>query len=193
MKIVMKPFVILATAAMMFSCNNDTKTSGTANVDSLGSDKPAAMDTTVGLGKTSTNVGEQQFLNYLVSQNDKEIASLDAAIAKGLPNSMKESALIMLKDHSRLDENIKYFLSMKTNLKMPVVDAVAYFNNADSANWEKVWAKKMMESQGALLDSLKKAKTEIADADFNRIITQAIPVISDHVAITKRIAGSAKK
>ncbi|MCW3089595.1 MAG: hypothetical protein JWP81_664 [Ferruginibacter sp.] len=189
----LKTYTIFLAMALLFACNNGNNTSATGSPDSLGSDKPAAMDTTVGLGKTSTTVAEQSFLNYLVLQNAREIASLDAAIAKGLPNNVKEHALMMLKDHNRLDEDIKYFLSMKSNLKMPQFDTISSINNTDSVGWAQGWADKMLQDHTGMLDSLKKAKTEITDADLNRIITRAIPVIYSHVSMSKRVKASLKK
>src|SRR6185436_16156681 len=114
---------------------------------------------------------EQDFLNFAVPANAKEIIWLKAGQAKG-SSGIKEHSKMMLADHKKLETTVKNYMSGKTNLTMPVLDTAntVNINDKTGTDWDKAWADKMVDDHNALLEKLKKAQTDVKDADLNKII-----------------------
>lgn len=191
MKLSIKTFAILFAAATIYSCNSETS-STSASMDTSGSDKPAAMDTshiTEAPGATATTGSspEQDFLNFAIPANAKEIIWLNAGLAKGTSKDIKAHAAMMLKDHKKLGATVKEFMSKKSNYTMPELDTANTVNIDDKtgADWDKAWTNKMVDDHNALLDKLKKAQDDVKDEDLKKIVTTTIPVVESHVTMVK--------
>src|SRR5882762_8821899 len=107
MKLFIKPLVIASSLAI-FACNgnggNNTSDSTASKTDTVKGD----TTNTVSQNKAS---GEQDFINYAVPANTKEIIWLQAGIKQGQNKELKNHAKMMLKDHQSLDQTVKNYLS----------------------------------------------------------------------------------
>ncbi|MEO5890777.1 MAG: DUF4142 domain-containing protein [Ferruginibacter sp.] len=204
MKLSIKTLTILFAAATMYACNNSGNTGTGTNSDSAtGSDKPSAMDTSnsmtdtshSAMSSTTTSSPEQDFLNYAIPANAKELIWLKAGLAQGTLKDIKEHSTMMIKDHKKLEATVKEFMAKKPSMSMPALDTANTVNINDKTGegWDKAWTDKMVDDHTALLDKLKKAKEDVKDADLNKIITNTIPVVASHLAMTKMIQDKLNK
>jgi len=205
MKLSLKTLAILLSAGMMYACNSGDNTSTTSTSDSaVGSDKPSSMDTTHATTDTSSTMtstptasAEQDFLNYAVPANTKEIMWLKAGMDKG-SKEIKQHASMMLKDHKKLEASVKSLMASKPSFAMPTVDTTEAANAMSAlaqtgAAWDKAWADKMVDEHTALLDQLKKAKANVKDAELAKLINSTIPVVESHLAMAKKLQDKQKK
>ncbi|MEO5888968.1 MAG: DUF4142 domain-containing protein [Ferruginibacter sp.] len=200
MKLSIKTFTVLFAAATLYSCNNGDTTSTASTVDTNNSDKMAAMDTSH-LNDTSSTVmsstassPEQDFLNFAIPANAKELIWLKAGMAQGSIKDIKEHAAMMIKDHKKLGAAVDEFMSKKPTYAKPLLDTAntITINDKTGAGWDKAWVDKMMDDHNALLEKLKKAQADVTDADLKKIVTGAIPVVESHVAMVKMVQSKLK-
>jgi putative membrane protein len=125
----------------------------------------------------------------------KEMAWLKAGMAKGTSKEVKQHATMMLKDHEKIGATVKDYLSKHSNITMPSVDTanVVDINDKSGADWDKAWVDKMVDDHSALLDKLNSSKTEVKDADLNKIIMNTIPTVQSHLSMVKMMQDKMKK
>jgi putative membrane protein len=187
-----KTVILLFAAINLWSCNNNDKSTTGETTDSV---KSGATDTAPSPPKMEAANAEQDFINYAVPGNTKEIAWLKAAMARASSKEIKDHASMMLKDHNKLGANVKDYLSKHPNLTMPSVDTanVVNINDKTGADWDKAWTDKMVDDHQGLLDKLKKSQGDVKDADLNKLITNTIPVVESHLAMAKSLQDKMKK
>jgi putative membrane protein len=185
MKLLIKPLVIACSLAA-FACNggggNATSDSTTAKTDSTKADTMATANRRV----TS---GEQDFINYAVPANTKEIIWLRAGIKQGQNKDLKNHAKMMLKDHQKLDATVKNYLSSHNNLSVPTVDTsnVVGLQDKKGKDWDKGWADQMVSDHSELLTKLKQSQNDVRDTALASIINNKIPVVDSHLQMAKTV------
>src|ERR1700682_5661984 len=94
------------------------------NTDSSTTDSSAMATKTNTTSKRVKNnsVAEQNFIDYAVPANTKEIIWLEAGIHKGHNKELRQHASMMLTDHKNLDAEVKHYLDNHKNLNVPTVD-----------------------------------------------------------------------
>src|SRR5882757_8592377 len=179
-------FTVFAGALFFSSCNNagneNSKPDSTAAKMAT-----TATDTTASPSMVATSP-EQDFINFAVPANTKEIIWLKAGIAKG-SKEIKDHAKMMLKDHEGLDEKVKAYLTAHSTITAPVVDTTNTVNINDKTgkDWDKAWADKMVADHSALLDVLHKAETTVKDDGLLAIIKPTIKTVESHLAMAKMV------
>jgi putative membrane protein len=131
---------------------------------------------------------EQDFVNYAVPANTKEMVWLREGIAKSGNSDIKNHAKMMLKDHQQLDEKVKAYLSTKgTNLNVPAVDTTnaVNINDKKGKDWDKAWVDKMVDDHSELLDKLKSSQKDVKDSSLLTLINNTIPTVESHLAMAK--------
>jgi putative membrane protein len=184
MKLLIKLLVFVSSLAM-FACNNSnngnsTSDSATSKVDS------AKADTTI---TVSQSKNEQEFVNYAVPGNTKEIIWLEAGIKNGQNKELKNHAKMMLKDHQKLDETVKRYLSYHSGLAVPAVDTsnVVNITAKKGKEWDKAWADKMVDDHSDLLGKLKQSQSDVKDTALLSIINSTVPVVESHLTMAKNL------
>ncbi|MEJ7586362.1 MAG: DUF4142 domain-containing protein [Ferruginibacter sp.] len=192
MKLSIKTFTILFAAATMYACNDSDTTSSDLNSDSTGSDRPAAMDTahstmTDNANSTTANA-DQDFLNFAIQANAKEMIWLKAGIAKG-SKEVKQHANMMLKDHKKMEADIKGYMSKNPSFAMPALDTanIVNINDKTGEGWNKAWADKMVSDHNDLVDKFKSAQDNVKDDELKKMITKSIPVLESHLSMSKAV------
>ena len=194
MKFSIRTSAILLASIAIYSCNNagsDSTNSG----DSSGRDNTkVSADSSKNMvdsshamaSNTSTNNSEQEFINFAVPANTKEILWLKAGLSKGA-SDIKQHSSMMLKDHNKLDETVKGWLAKHPDIKIPTVDTAntVDINNKTGNDWNKAWVDKMVKDHNGLLEQLKKSQSAVKDSSLSKIITSTIPVVESHISMAK--------
>jgi len=185
MKLFIKPLVIAGSLAM-FACNgnggNSTSDSTAAKMDT------GKTDTTNTMSQNKSS-GEQDFINYAVPANTKEIIWLQAGVKQGQNKDLKNHAKMMLKDHQQLDQTVKNYLSSHNNLSVPTVDTsnVVGLQDKKGKDWDKGWADQMVSDHSDLLVKLKQSQNDVKDTALASIINNTIPVVDSHLQMVKSL------
>ena len=198
MKILNNSIALFAVSIFLYSCNGGNKTTATEmNKDSLAISGPGMADSSNKDMKTTTagtTSAEQDFINYAVPKNTKEIMWLKAGTMKG-NKEIKDHSVMMLKDHNKLAMQIKDWMGNNTNIMMPALDTANEVNINDKMgnDWNKAWVEKSIADHIEILDHLKSAKTAVTNADLNKIITNIIPVVESHLNMSNMMRDGVKK
>ena len=198
MKLSIKTLAVLLAAASLYSCNDGAKTSSTtSSSDSVTTEHSSSVsrDTSNAVMKTETVNAEQEFLNYAVPTNAKELMWIKAGLSMGTAKAVKEHSRMMLNDHNKMAAEIKKYMSAKSNLTMPTFDTANVVNLTEKkgADWDKAWTNKMVSDHTELLEKLQKSKTDVKDADLNKMISNNIPVVESHLAMVKKLQSNSNK
>ena len=179
--------VLLSFISFLFACNNSSEQNGSKDTTSS-----SVTDTTNALSKTTA--GEQNFINYAVPGNTKEIIWLKAGIQHSQNKALKEHAMMMLKDHLQLDSTVKSYLSSHSTLSVPTVDTTnaVDIGNKKGAAWDKAWADKMVNDHSDLLNKLKNSQNEIKDSALLNIVNGTIPVVESHLKMAQDLQAKIK-
>ncbi len=183
-----KSLSVLGGFAMMVACGNNN--SGGSAADSSATTNADTTNKTV---QSNTNA-EQDFINYAVPANTKEIIWLKAGIKEGHNKALKDDAKMMLKDHKKLDSTVTGYLGTHTNLSAPSVDTsnVVNINDKKGVDWDKAWVAKMVEDHSGLLEKLQKSAGDVKDTVLLSIINGTIPVVQAHLAMAKSLQTKIK-
>lgn len=198
MKILNNSIALFAVSIILYSCDGGNKTTVTEmNKDSVAISGPGMADSSNKDMKTttaSTTSAEQDFINYAVPKNTKEIMWLNAGTMKG-NKEIKNHSAMMLKDHNKLAMQIKDWMSRNTSIMMPALDTANEVNiNEKMGNdWNKAWVEKSIADHIEILDHLKSAKTAVTNADLNKIITKTIPIVESHLKMSNMMREAVKK
>jgi putative membrane protein len=167
-----------ATVAMM-ACGSNNSTSGADSATAVPADTSSKM--------APSTAAEQDFINYAVPGNTKEIIWLKAGIHEGHNKDLKKDAKMMLKDHLQLDSTVSAYLNMHKNFSVPVVDTTnaVNINDKKGTDWDKAWADKMIDDHTDLLGKLQKSQSDVKDTALLAIINGVVPVVQSHLSMAK--------
>ncbi len=198
MKFLKQSIVLIIASIILYSCDGGDKTTSIeTNKDSMAITTPGMGDTSnsgMNNNNTSATSPEQDFINYAVPKNTKEIMWLKAGSMKG-NKEIKDHSVMMLKDHNKLAMEIKTWMSSHSNIMMPSFDTANEVNINDKMGneWNKAWVEKSIADHNEILDHLKSAKTAVTDADLNKIISNTIPVVESHLSMSKMMMEGVNK
>ena len=202
MKISIKIFATIAASAAIFSCHSGdtTPTSSGGNSDSISKDNTnVVVDTSHNTTHGATSAmpvvqPEQEFINYAVPKNTKEIMWLKAGLKNGSA-AVKEHSEMMLKDHNKLAGEIKTWLGKNSTITMPALATAGEVNIGDKKgnDWNRTWIDKSVTDHTEILAHLKDAKSVVKDVALNKIISNTIPVVESHLAMSKKMKESQPK
>jgi len=186
MKLLIKSLVIAGSMAA-FACGSNGGNS-TSDSTATKTDSARVDSTTTSQARPS---GEQDFINYAVPANTKEIIWLQAGIKQGQSKELKNHAKMMLKDHQKLDATVKNYLSSHSNLSVPTVDTsnVVGLQDKKGKDWDKGWADQMVSDHSDLLTKLKQSQNDVRDTALASLINNTIPVVDSHLQMAKTLQG----
>jgi putative membrane protein len=186
MKII-KSISALTGLALMVACGSNNSASSTDTATAVSSDTTNKM-------AQASSAREQDFINYAVPANTKEILWLQAGMKEGHSKQLKQNAKEMLKDHKKLDSTVSSYLESHKSLSAPVVDTTnaVNINDKKGKDWDKAWVDKMVDDHSGLLEKLQKSQIDVKDTSLLRIINGAIPVVQSHLAMAKSLQAGMK-
>jgi putative membrane protein len=176
---------ILGFTMLLSSCGNNN--TGTGSTDTTATKTDTAM-TSQNTQPQAMKSPEQDFVNYAVPANTTEMVWLREGISKSDNKEIKNHAKMMLKDHEKLDDKVKAYLSTKgTSLTVPTVDTsnAVNINDKKGKDWDKAWVDKMVEDHSGLLDKLKTSQKDVKDSSLLTLINSTIPTVESHLAMAK--------
>jgi putative membrane protein len=180
-----KSLGVIGSLIFIAACGNNASSTATDSTTA------ANADTTK---KTADNKAEQNFINYAVPGNTKEIVWLKAGIKDGHNKQLKEHAKMMLKDHLKLDSTVSAYLVKHKDLTVPSVDTTnaVNINDKKGADWDKAWIQKMLDDHNDLLTKLQQSSSDVKDTELLSIINGTIPVVQSHISMVKDLQGKLK-
>lgn len=181
---------LLMTMVFILSCNPNGSSMGKTNVTS----DSTATDRSFEIGDTNHHkilampivIPEQDFINYAIQKNIKEIVWLKVGLING-DAAIKSHAKMMLKEHAKFNEQIKFWIAKHSNFALPAIDTIQeiYSKNKKGADFNVAWIEKLINDHKELLSNFKNAQTVVKDSALNKIISNTIPIVEAHLAMAK--------
>lgn len=189
---------LIFLSAIVFGCHNGDSAPNTVpgNSDSISKDNTKiVVDTNqIPTHAMAVILPEQDFINYAVPKNTKEIIWLKAGLVKG-DAAIKAHSKMMLKDHNNLADAIKTWMGKNKGITMPAIDTAGEvnINNKIGNDWNSAWIDKAVKDHNEILANLKNAQTVVKDSALNKIISNTIPIVESHLAMSKKMQDTQPK
>ncbi len=136
---------------------------------------------------------EQEFINFALPKNSREIVLLNACLAHGTSKELKQHSLMMWKDHKSLEAELKGYVAKHPAIIIPKdTSTIITITDKTGADWDKAWIDKIIEEHDELLNKFQSARSNINDPVLVILITNAIPVLRSHLAMAKTLQSHFK-
>lgn len=142
------------------------------------------------------SLADKQFVRQSIETNNAEIAAAHLALKKTSSNDVKQFAMRMIEDHTKLNEQMRPIAS---KLDVEVAPGQVTEHQQELAN-------QLKELKGAAFDqqyiaamvkghtrAVSETKTEIANSNFppvKKAAQEALPVIEEHLQLAHKLAKS---
>jgi putative membrane protein len=177
--------------------SNDSTTAGgdstTMNNNMSGSDTMNRNNNMSANANNNTSNKDENFVQDVIQSNAKEIAWLNAGIAKGTDKQLKSDAKMMLADHKKMDGELRAYATKK-NISMPNIDTsdVANKNDKSGKDWDKDWADKMVDEHQKLVDKFQDKNNKLEDEELKGMVAKNLPTIVKHLEKAKQLQTKLK-
>ena len=197
MNISIKIYGLLIISSAIFSCHTNSNApvvSGNSDLTIRNNAIIIADTSSTATQEMAIVIPEQDFINYAVPKNTKEIIWLKAGLEKG-DEAIKKQSKRMLKDYTQLGEQIKAWMIKNPTITIPAMDISSEINikNKIGKDWNTAWVDKIVSDQRELLSNLKNAQSVVKNSALHQIISKAIPIVETHFATTKKMQDAAFK
>jgi predicted outer membrane protein len=134
---------------------------------------------------------DQIFVTTVIDDIDWLIVWLNAGLMKSTDTRHKVHAEAMLADHAALLARLASY-AYGEGYNIPKVDTGNVINIIRKAGkgWDKDWTKAMAEKQQSLINKLEARKGEINTKELSDLIDQALPIMRQHLEMTRELRAT---
>jgi putative membrane protein len=138
---------------------------------------------------------DASFIKKAANINMTEVQLGKIAQEKGQAADVKSFGDRMVKDHSKLNDQLKT-VAQAVNAKMPekinakhkaLIDELSKLNGAD---FDKSYAEKMVDGHKNAIKLFEKAQAKVTQPDLKKYIDEALPTLKEHLEFAKKVKGS---
>ena len=149
-----------------------------------------AQDTT----STNTQQGDLDFASKATVANNFELQAANIALAKSQNQSIKQYAQMIVDDHTTVGNELSSMVKNK-NWQLSTPDNQNYtkmiddLNNADPANFDRIYADMMVKSHQEAITLYKDASggTATSDADLRKFASDKVSSFEKHLDQIKNV------
>ena len=185
----MKKMILLSLPVMLFvSCNN----SATDSVEKADSANAANVDTSLNRNTTVIDEESSAFLMRVANSGIAEVEMTSLAQQKATYQSVKDLAVMLHKDHTAVNEQVRNLAGQKnivlpatvTEEKQKEIDNLKKMTGKD---FDRVFIKTMVDNHEASIDKFQKAMENAKDADIKSFADKTLPALRMHLDSAKAI------
>ena len=152
-----------------------------------------AQDTT----DTPPKSGDLEFANKATASNNFELQAANIALSKSQDQNIKQYAQMIVDDHTTVGNELATLLKNK-NWQLSSVNnqnhsqMIDQLNNADPANFDRIYADMMVKSHQDAITLFKEASngTATSDVDLRQFAAAKIPAFEKHLEQIKNMQPS---
>jgi putative membrane protein len=148
-----------------------------SGADGVASNKPTAM--------------EKTFIKKAAGGGIMEVELGRLAAEKGGSDEVKDFGNQMVKDHSKINDNLKE-VAAKLNVTMPSGTsskhhaAIEKMSGLSGADFDKAYVAAMVTDHEKDIAEFEKADKEVKNPDLKKFIEDALPMMKDHLEKIKK-------
>lgn len=184
--------VIIPLALQFAACNQSGKHDSVAKANSLN----AAKDTTRQLS-IAVEKGDAEFTVEAASGGMTEVTLGNMAHEKGINNRVKSFGMMMVNDHTKLNNMVKA-IAITKNISIPKVPGakeqklIAELSKKSGKDFDKAYVDAMIEDHEDDIKVFQKAAKNCADPDVKSFAARTIPMLQAHLDAINAIKDSMK-
>lgn len=184
----LKIVVIILSVVVMSSCNSRPKTSA----GDKDQDKNAMLVENAKVEGENNNQGDQGFLNEAASGGMMEVELGRYAQENAVNPRVKNFGAMMVRDHSKANEELKSLASSKSLTLPSAMDdkhmkMVNDLKGKTGADFDKEYMKEMVNDHEKDVDEFRKQSENANDADIKAFAAKTLPVLQTHQDSAKAI------
>jgi putative membrane protein len=138
---------------------------------------------------------DASFIKKAANINMTEVQLGKIAQEKGLVADVKSFGERMVKDHSKLNDDLKT-AATAMKVKMPAkVNAkhqalIDKLSKLSGAEFDKTYANDMVEGHENAVKQFEKAQAKVTQPDLKKYIDEALPILKEHLDLAKKMKSS---
>jgi len=176
--------MFVLSAWMFQACNNGAKTDSKESADSANHTKDT---TTSGATGIAVDQGDSKFATDAANGGLAEVAVAKVAEQKAINPKVKAFAEMMVKDHSKANEELMGIAKIK-NITLPAEPSedkqkeLADLSAKSTTDFDKAYVDAMVDGHKKTITLFEDAAKNCKDADLKAFATNTLPVIKGHLA-----------
>ncbi|HEX2976404.1 MAG TPA: DUF4142 domain-containing protein [Bacteroidales bacterium] len=186
-------FVVIILSVAMMACNNRPKTDSSKDTD-----KNAMLVENAKVEGQDNEQGDQGFLNEAASGGMMEVELGRYAQENAVNTRVKNFGAMMVRDHSKANEELKSLASSKS-LTLPSSMDEKHMNKVNElkgktgADFDKEYMKEMVDDHEKDVDEFRKQSENAKDADIKAFAAKTLPILQTHQDSAKAIRDALDK
>jgi len=176
------------------SCGNSSKNAEeTADTSAMATDTVISDDPAM----VSTGTPDTAFSNKAAVSGMAEVAFGKLALEKGSHAKVKEFASMMVKDHSKANEELKSIAAAKSIVLPAALDAMHQtkyeeLKSKSGADFDKAYTAAMVEGHEKTLALMEDGSKNLNDAELKAFAAKTAPVVKHHLEMINAIQAQLK-
>jgi putative membrane protein len=181
---------VLAMACMMgllagLSVAQDQTTGGNSNANRSGGSSSA---------RKGGNNADTKFAMTAAQDGMTEVELGRLAVQKGMSDAVKQFGQRMIDDHGSANQQLMQLASSKGMTLPTTLDAkhaamVAKFQRLSGAEFDRAYAKQMVQDHRKAVDLFQKEADRGADADLKAFASKTLPTLQGHLSMAQALTG----
>uniref|UniRef100_F4CBR8 Outer membrane protein-like protein n=1 Tax=Sphingobacterium sp. (strain 21) TaxID=743722 RepID=F4CBR8_SPHS2 len=179
--------VILALSSCGNASNKDAKETADSINESMADTSAISTDT------TATETEDAKFATEAASGGLAEVELGKLAEQKASDAKVKEFGAMMVKDHSKANEELKA-LAAKKNIALPAAPAeekqkkMQEISAKTGADFDKAYVEEMLADHKKDVTLFEEASNKVQDPEMKQFIDKTLPVLRTHLDHIQKIA-----
>jgi putative membrane protein len=152
-----------------------------------------------GMDKPASTVAEadSKFAVEAASGGMMEVQLGELAQQKAASKAVKDFGAMMVKDHSKANDELKSLAGNK-NITLPPapgedhMDHIKKLSEKSGKEFDKDYMKMMVDDHQEDIDNFEKCSKDAKDADLKAFAAKTLPVLREHLAAAKKVRDGLK-
>jgi len=184
--------VIIPVLLLFAACNRSGKHDSIAKADSVNATKDTTKQLSIAVEK-----GDAEFTVEAASGGMTEVTLGKLAHEKGINHRVKSFGMMMVNDHSKLNNMIKA-IAVTKNISIPRVPGakeqklIASLSKKSGKDFDKAYVDAMIGDHEDDIKVFQKAAKNCADPDVRSFAAKTIPILQAHLDAINAIKDSMK-
>ena len=188
--------IMIAIAAYAFQSCNNTPKDAKENADSLNKTKDTTTNAAA-TGGIAVNAADSKFATDAANGGLAEVALGKLAQQKATDARVKSFADMMVKDHSKANDELAAIAKAK-NITLPAAPDADHQKKLDDLaklsgkDFDKAYVDAMVDGHKKTLDLMQMAAKDCKDSDLKAFAAKIVPTVQMHLDAINKIHDSMK-
>ena len=188
---------IVCMSVFAFQACNDGSTDAVESANETNEVKQDSAENRTGASNAPVSEADSKFAVEAASGGMMEVQLGELAQQKASSQRVKDFGAMMVRDHSKANDELKSLAGMK-NLTLPPAPGEEHMNHIKNLTeksgkeFDKDYMKMMVDDHQDDVDKFEKASNDANDADIKAFASKTLPVLRAHLDSAKAIRDALK-